>query len=56
VIEIDINNNRLQVLISEEEMARRQQQPLKRPDHPAPGMLTAYRKMVTGAESGALWL
>jgi len=56
VIEIDINNNRLQVLISEKELARRQQQPLKRPDHPAPGMLTAYRKMVTGAEQGAVWL
>ena len=56
VIEIDINNNRLQVLLSEQELARRQQQPLKRPDHPAPGMLTAYRKMVTGAEKGALWL
>jgi len=56
VIEIDINNNRLQVLLSEEELARRQQQPLKRPDHPAPGMLAAYRKMVTGAEQGAVWL
>ena len=56
VIEIDINNNRLQVLLSEEELARRQQQSLKRPDHPAPGMLAAYRKMVTGAEQGAVWL
>ncbi len=56
VIEIDIESNRLQVLISEEEMARRQQQPLVRPDHPAPGMLAAYRKMVSGAEEGALWL
>ncbi|MDX2446129.1 MAG: dihydroxy-acid dehydratase [Desulfobacterales bacterium] len=56
VIEIDINNNRLQVLISEEELAQRQHQPLERPDHPAPGMLTAYRKMVSGAEKGALWL
>jgi dihydroxy-acid dehydratase len=56
LIEIDINNNRLQVLLSEQELARRQQQPLKRPDHPAPGMLTAYRKMVTGADQGAVWL
>jgi dihydroxy-acid dehydratase len=56
VIEIDINNNRLQVLLSDQELAQRQQQTLKRPDHPAPGMLAAYRKMVTGAEKGALWL
>ena len=56
VIEIDINNNRIQVLISEEELAQRQQQSLERPDHPAPGMLTAYRNMVSGAEKGALWL
>lgn len=56
VIEIDIEGNRLQLLLSEEEMAQRQQQPLERPDHPAPGMLAAYRKMVTGAEEGALWL
>jgi len=56
MIEIDINNNRLQVLLSEQELAQRQQQPLKRPDHPAPGMLAAYRKMVTGAEQGAVWL
>ena len=56
VIEIDINNNRLQVLLSDQELTGRQQQHLKRPDHPAPGMLAAYRKMVTGAEEGALWL
>jgi len=55
-IEIDINNNRLQVLISKEELAQRQKNPLARPDHPAPGMLTAYRRMVSGAEKGALWL
>ncbi len=56
MIEIDINQMRLQVLVTEQELARRQQQPLKRPDHPAPGMLAAYRKMVTGAEQGAVWL
>ena len=56
VIEIDIENNRLHVLLSEQELAQRQLQPLVKPDHPAPGMLAAYRKMVTGAEEGALWL
>ena len=55
-IEIDINRNRLQLLISDEELVRRQQQHLVRPNHPAPGLLAAYRKMVTGAETGALWL
>ncbi|MBW2515075.1 MAG: dihydroxy-acid dehydratase [Deltaproteobacteria bacterium] len=55
-IEIDINRNRLQILISDEELLQRQRQPLERPQHPAPGLLTAYRKMVTGAETGALWL
>lgn len=56
VIEIDIENHRLHVLLSEQELAQRQLQPLVKPDHPAPGMLAAYRKMVTGAEEGALWL
>lgn len=56
MIEIDINQKQLQWHISEGELARRQEQAVKRPDHPAPGMLAAYRKMVAGAEKGALWL
>jgi dihydroxy-acid dehydratase len=56
MIQISVPENRLQLLISEEEFARRRQSHPIRPDHPAPGMLAAYRRMVTGAECGALWL
>jgi dihydroxy-acid dehydratase len=55
-IEIDVPRNRIQLLISEEEMEKRRQQPLSRPEHPAPGLLSAYRKMVGGSQNGALWL
>jgi dihydroxy-acid dehydratase len=56
VIEIDINQNGIQLLISEEELKKREQEKLKRPEHPAPGMLAAYRKTVSGTENGAVWL
>jgi dihydroxy-acid dehydratase len=56
LIEIDVNQNRIQLLISEEELKKRGQEELTRPNHPASGMLTAYRKTVTGAEKGAIWL
>jgi dihydroxy-acid dehydratase len=55
-IEIDVNHNRLELLIPEEDLLKRQQEPLERPEHPAPGMLAPYRKMVRGAEEGAVWL
>ena len=55
-IEINIPENRIDLLIPEGELKKRQQQPPERPDHPAPGLLSAYRRMVGGAESGALWL
>ena len=29
---------------------------IRRPDHPAPGVLRAYRAGVGGAQDGALWL
>ncbi len=56
MIEINLTENRLQLLISEEELRLRKQGALARPDHPAPGLLSAYRQTVSGAESGALWL
>jgi dihydroxy-acid dehydratase len=56
LIEINIPEKRLQLLIPEEKLRSRQQAGLRRPDHPAPGMLAAYRSMVTGSEEGALWL
>jgi dihydroxy-acid dehydratase len=48
LIEIDVNQNRI--------LKKRGQEELTRPNHPASGMLTAYRKTVTGAEKGAIWL
>ncbi len=55
-IEIDVPKGRLELLISDEELQRRREAGLRRPDHPAPGMLAAYRRMVGSADKGALWL
>ena len=56
LIEINVPENRMQLLVSEEELARRRKAGFVRPDHPAPGMLAAYRQMVAGADLGAVWL
>jgi dihydroxy-acid dehydratase len=56
MIEINVPENRIQVLVQDEEFLKRQQAPLVRPDHGAPGILAAYRRMVGGAEKGAVWL
>lgn len=56
LIEIDVPANRLQLLVSEEELRRRQAEPPQRPDHPAVGILAAYRERVGGAHTGAVWL
>jgi dihydroxy-acid dehydratase len=56
LIEINVPENRLQLLISDDELHERQRQLPVRPDHPAPGMLAAYRQMVGGADRGAVWL
>ncbi|MEA4934638.1 MAG: dihydroxy-acid dehydratase [Lawsonibacter sp.] len=55
MITIDLEHKLLQVELSYEELERRKQT-IRRPDHPAPGMLKAYRAGVGGAEEGALWL
>src|SRR4030043_933758 len=55
-IEIDGPQGRLELLISEEEMRKRKEAGYTRPDHPAPGMLSAYRKTVGSADTGAVWL
>jgi len=55
-IEIDVPKNQLRLLVPEAEFKKRRQHPPHRPDHPAPGLLSAYRKMVGGSQSGALWL
>jgi dihydroxy-acid dehydratase len=55
-IEIDVPEGRLELLISAEEMRQRREAGIKRPNHPAPGLLAAYRKMVGSADTGAIWL
>jgi hypothetical protein len=37
-------------------MQRRREAGIKKPNHPAPGMLAAYRKTVGSADAGAIWL
>jgi dihydroxy-acid dehydratase len=56
MIEINVPEKKIQLLASEKELRNRQKTPPVHPDHPAPGMLGAYRNMVTGADSGAVWL
>ena len=55
-IEINVPAGRLELLVSEDELQRRIKAGFKRPEHPAPGMLSAYRKMVGSADTGAVWL
>ncbi|MHB9096937.1 MAG: dihydroxy-acid dehydratase [Syntrophales bacterium] len=56
LIEIDCPEGRLELLISDDEMQRRRKAGARKPDHPAPGVLAAYRRMVGSADTGALWL
>ena len=56
LIEIDLPVGKLELLIPVEEMQRRREAGAKKPNHPAPGVLSAYRKTVGGADAGALWL
>ncbi|NIQ39475.1 MAG: dihydroxy-acid dehydratase [Proteobacteria bacterium] len=56
MIEINVPKKRIQLLITEEEFDRRRKNGLTKPNHPAPGVLSAYRHGVTGAERGAVWL
>ncbi len=53
---IDCPAGKLELLIPEEELARRRTKRAKKPDHPAPGVLAAYRKGVGSADKGARWL
>jgi dihydroxy-acid dehydratase len=56
MIEINVQEQRIRLLVADHELEKRQQSPPKLPDHPAPGLLAVYRRMVGGADSGALWL
>ena len=55
IINIDLDKHLLEVEISPEEMERRKKL-IKKPDHPAEGVMKKYRKNVEGSETGALWL
>jgi dihydroxy-acid dehydratase len=55
-IEINVPENRLQLLISDQELRQRLKTTPVRPDHPAPGLLKSYRQSVGGADHGAVWL
>ena len=56
LIEIDIPGGRLDLKVSEDENKKRKAQKQKKPDHPASGILRAYREGVGGADEGAVWL
>jgi dihydroxy-acid dehydratase len=56
IIEIDIPARRLSVRLSSEEIQRRLRGRKEKPDHPARGFLESYRKHVSGADKGAIWL
>jgi dihydroxy-acid dehydratase len=56
LIDIDIPNNRIELLVSDEELQLRMANPPVRPDHPAHGVLGAYRERVGSADVGAVWL
>jgi dihydroxy-acid dehydratase len=55
LIDIDIPEGRLQLLVSDDELRNRREAGIEKPNHPAPGVLEAYRKMVGSADKGALW-
>ncbi len=56
LIEIDVPGHRLELKVPRDEMAMRKVMKHEKPDHPAPGMLQAYRHSVCGADEGATWL
>ena len=55
MIEIDIDKHTINLEVSDEEIARRMKT-VQRPDHPAHGVLKAYRKAVESVNQGCAWL
>lgn len=55
MITIDLNQRRIHVDLSDEEIQNRLVN-VKRPNHPAEGVVKSYRSMVTGADQGTVWL
>ena len=54
-IEIDLNKKILSLHVEEAALEKRKAS-VQKPDHPARGVLAAYRASVGGAEQGALWM
>lgn len=55
IIEIDLDKKILNLQVDGTELERRKAA-MTRPDRPLRGVLAAYRKAVSGAEKGALWM
>jgi dihydroxy-acid dehydratase len=55
IITIDIEKKTINLKLTDEEIAERLKK-AKKPDHPAKGVLAAYRRMAEGADEGAVWL
>ncbi len=55
MITIDLEHHRLEAELDPEEIERRRKD-FKPVEHPATGVLGTYRRMVRGAEKGALWM
>lgn len=55
MISIDIDAKTVSVALSDEEITERLKT-VQKPDHPAPGLLAAYRKNVSSVNEGALWI
>ncbi len=55
IIEIDLEKKILNLQVSDAELESRKAH-VKKPDHPARGVLAAYRAAVRGPEQGALWM
>ena len=55
IIEIDIDKKSIHLEVSEEELLRRKEA-WKRPERPLSGVMETYRRIVAGADKGAVWL
>lgn len=56
IIEIDLLKNLIALKIDSNELNHRKNKKRRKPNHPAQGILKAYRKGVKGADVGAIWL
>ncbi len=55
IIEIDLDKRTIHLEVSDEEISRRLRE-VRRPDHPARGVMGAYRACVEGVDKGCSWL